>query len=144
MHRFSWIRHARFVRGRLRVLHELGVLDVTSVSGTRNALTPHLMERQPRVELVGIPSRPTRVYFTDADDIVWRIYDRSFGPPHAEHYNYHTFRSVGDPRATYRWFSATGSVAALSDQVCPIYQRSTVRISAASLHQYSTHLQDRG
>jgi hypothetical protein len=53
--------------------------------------------------------RADKVYFTDTSGIKWRIYDVSFGPPHAKPHCYHKFY-VGDRRATSGIFVGASGV----------------------------------
>jgi hypothetical protein len=50
-----------------------------------------------------------RAYFTDRDGVRWRLYDVSFGPPHAPRGKWRRYE-LTSPRATYRRFVSADGV----------------------------------
>lgn len=65
------------------------------------------------VEHVAEAGAPERVYLHDSDGRTWRVYDRAYGPPYAPARRHRTFPTVGDPRATLRWFQGRDGSARL-------------------------------
>lgn len=51
---------------------------------------------------LSIEQADDRVDFTDATGERWRVYDVSFGPPHAKPHHYHRFVSVDQRAVTLR------------------------------------------